>query len=280
MRMFRFVSSIAVSSLVAMMIACGTSSTDDTSSPGPAPNNDPPPAAITQTGSPGVVPQVVDAAPQAVDSGPKCDELGNLEGLGIEASYEAGDQWFWGPLANPAAARLGILGSASSASSQGQTVQLGVGPEANYATCTHCFTIAVGCNGDDCSKATWFFAKSGTSRFDHVATSAGETFSGRFDDVTLVQVTVDFANGYQSAEVANGGCYHVTAATFSATTIAIDPLPPDDGGTSDGGGSSVDGGDGGDGGGGGGGNTNNGYHAGGRNGDTGLQKNTSDGSAG
>ena len=60
-------------------------------------------------------------------------------------------------------------------------------------------------------------------RFDQVATSAGETFSGRFDDVTLVQVSINFKKNYESTEVLNGGCFHVKVGKNSFTSSRSGP---------------------------------------------------------
>jgi hypothetical protein len=218
--------------VTAWMVACASESTTP---PGNAPggastaaqsSGAPAPAPSIAATSSNVTTLTVDAS-GATPTGPAaCDELGDLSGSGITAAFDSGSQWFWGPIAGrPTPTRVGVIASASAATTQGQTIQLGVGAEANYETCTHCIAIAVGCVGEDCTNATWFFAKSGTARFDSVASAPGGAFSSRFDNVVLTQVTVD-PTTFHSTEVPAGGCFHINSATFSATTASSSPPPP------------------------------------------------------
>ncbi len=163
----------------------------------------------------------------------KCEELGALEADGVAAAMDEVEQWFWGGLASRPGTRVGVIGTNTAA--VGVPTTLGVGAQSDWATCTHCLAVVVGCNGADCSTGTWFVASGGTARFDAVATRPGEAFTSQFDDVILEQVAVD-PKTHHSTVVPNGGCFHVTSASFSAITQAAA-----EGGTP-GGGSDGDGG--------------------------------------
>ncbi len=190
------------------------------------------------------VPPVAEAtpgatAPQTLDAGTaepiptRCEELGELNASNIAAVIDGGEQWFWGPLVARPNTRIGVIATAAAKTTVGSQISLATSIESNWQTCTHCIAVVVGCNGDDCSQATWFVAASGSARFDALATAAGEAFESRFDDVVLQQVTVDPAT-YHSTPAPGGGCFHLTKASFSAVTQKLGPVegpPGSDGGT-------------------------------------------------
>jgi hypothetical protein len=177
-----------------------------------------------------------DAAPTGDASTEVCEELGALTATGVAALYDVDSRWFRGGLSGrPVATDLAVAAMGSASSLQGALVTLGAGVNANYATCTHCLRVQLGCTATDCAGASNYFAKSGSALFNQVSSGPSQVFAGQFVDVTLRPVTID-PKTFVSTEIA-GPCFHLTSFTFSSKTAA----QPTDGGTTGG-----DGGDGGD----------------------------------
>jgi hypothetical protein len=167
-----------------------------------------------------------------------CEELGTLTATGVVASYDADSRWFRGGLTGrPAATDLAVLAMGSPASLQGALATLGVGANDNFATCTHCLRVLLGCTATGCDQATSYLAKSGTALFNQVSSGPSQAFAGQFVDVTLRPVTID-PKTFVSTDIA-GRCFHLTSFSFDAKTTALandGGAPKSDGG--DAGGSS------------------------------------------
>ena len=172
---------------------------------------------------------------------PGCEELGRVVGTSLAARLVSSTQRSIAlPLANRAvASRVAVVGVGLSTSLTGKTVPLGTGDNANYATCTHCLVAAIGCT-TDCSKAAWFFARSGTALFTAVPGAPGQAFTGRYTDVILEEVRVDLATGH-SSKVEGGACLHIEELAFDGST-ASSTSPTDGGSTSSSSGGTADGG--------------------------------------
>ncbi len=102
-------------------------------------------------------------------------------------------------LANrPLTSRLGVIAVGARPELLNKAAALGTGANANYETCTHCFAIAIGCTATDCKQGVWFYAKSGAAVFTQVAAQSGEKFEGKFSDVTLEQVSIDWNTAHST----------------------------------------------------------------------------------
>ena len=179
-----------------------------------------------------------------------CEALGSLVGSGLEASLASTTRRSVAvPLVSrPTGTRVSVQGVGASADLSGKTIALGVALNAANETCTHCLVISVGCSGDDCSNATYYFPRSGSATFTAVASAEGQPFGGRFKDVILEHVTIDPATGVSHA-AGDAKCLYVKDLAFDAVVPQSAPPPPstgdDAGGTSyaggqvDGGGSST-----------------------------------------
>jgi hypothetical protein len=160
-----------------------------------------------------------------------CEDFGTLSGSSAairligtslaSASFSAADR--------PEATKLTILASGDPALLVGKSTAVGTGDNANFATCTHCFVVAIGCAGSDCSRAALFYPRSGSATFAAVATAAGQTFEGKLENAELVQVTID-TQTQQSTAVAGGACIKVPSLDFQGTAT-LASVPPA-GGTS------------------------------------------------
>lgn len=128
---------------------------------------------------------------------------------------------FYGPSFDPS-----LDGDASG------TFDLGMGADANYATCSRCIVMRsdlLTMNG----KA--YFQKSGTMTVDATSDTVNGTFNGTITDLTLIEVDID-PNDFTSTPVPNGECLHVAMISAAATpptlpgTWACDPMFFNDGG--------------------------------------------------
>jgi hypothetical protein len=145
-----------------------------------------------------------------------CEDLGTISNMSLTAYIGGITEAAAFALPNrPETTKVAAVGETSSM--VGQPVVLGSGAEANFATCSHCLVLAIGCT-TDCSSAAWFFARSGTVTFSSVATSEAApsaSFQGDFENVDLEQVSVN-GNTYTSTPVPGGACLHIDSFTFSA----------------------------------------------------------------
>lgn len=119
----------------------------------------------------------------------------------------------------PQTTRLTVLASGDPKVLAGTSAAVGAGDNANFATCTHCFVVAIGCTGSDCSRAALFYPRAGTAKFSTVASAAGETFGGTLENAELVQVTID-TQTQRSTPVAGGACIKVPTLDFRGTAPA------------------------------------------------------------
>lgn len=168
-----------------------------------------------------------------------CEDFGALSGSSAaikligttlaSASFNALDR--------PQTTKLTIVASGDLAQLVGKSAPVGTGENGNFATCTHCFVVAIGCAGSDCSRAALFYPRSGSATFAAVATAAGQTFEGTLENAELVQITID-TQTQRSAPVAGGACIRVPTLAFRGTAalapVATSGAPPG-GGTSGGG---------------------------------------------
>jgi hypothetical protein len=165
-----------------------------------------------------------------------CEEIGGIEGTSLHATYDpaVGVSVFVPVLGRATPTRMLVLAAGDPSALQGRTVALGSAPNESFATCTHCFAMAVGCRtdgqADDCSSARWFFSTSGSIVFAEVPSASGGAFSGALENVVLKEVTLDRASR-TSTDVSGGACVHIKNVTFTSTT---------NGGSSDAGGGSSD----------------------------------------
>jgi hypothetical protein len=174
-----------------------------------------------------------DAAATGDASTEVCEELGTLSATSVVASYDADSRWFRGSLTGRLVATdLAVVAMGSAASLQGALATLGVDANANFATCTHCLRVLLGCTTTGCDGATSYLAKSGTALFNQVSSGPSQSFAGQFVDVTLRPVTID-PQTFVSTDLA-GPCFHLTSFNFDAKTAAV---------AIDGGGMGRDGGD-------------------------------------
>jgi len=166
-----------------------------------------------------------------------CEDFGALSGSSaaiklIGASLASAS---FNALDRPQATKLTILASGDPAQLVGKTTAVGTGGNANFATCTHCFVVAIGCAGSDCSRAALFYPRSGSATFAAVANAAGQTFEGTLENAELVQVTID-TQTQASTAVPGGACIKVPTLAFRGTA-ALAPVggtsgAPPGGGTS------------------------------------------------
>jgi hypothetical protein len=163
-----------------------------------------------------------------------CEDFGPLTGSSAairligtsleSASFNATDR--------PQTTRLTILASGDPKVLAGKAAPVGAGDNANFATCTHCVVVAIGCSGSDCSRAALFYPRSGSAMFASVATTGGETFEGSLENAELVQVTID-TQTQRSTPVAGGACIKVPTLSFRGTAVSAPAgEPPSGGGTS------------------------------------------------
>lgn len=156
-----------------------------------------------------------------------CEALGMLVGNGLEASLDSATRRSVAvPLVSrPVATRIAVQGVGASGELSGKSTALGVAANVGNDTCTHCLVIAVGCAGDDCSGATYYFPRAGIATFTAVASAAGQPFGGRFSDVILDHVTIDPTTGATRA-VGDGRCLYVKDLAFDATVPREEETPP------------------------------------------------------
>lgn len=160
-----------------------------------------------------------------------CEALGTLVGNGLEASLDSATRRSVAvPLVSrPTATRVSVQGVGAPADLSGKTIALGVAANVGNDTCTHCLLITVGCAGDDCSGATYYFPRSGTATFTAVASAAGQPFGGRFSDVILDHVIIDPATRASRA-AGDGRCLYVKELAFDALVPREAETPSDGGG--------------------------------------------------
>jgi hypothetical protein len=156
-----------------------------------------------------------------------CEALGTLVGNGLEASLVSATRRSVAvPLVSrPTATRVSVQGVGASGDLSGKTIALGVAANVGNESCTHCLLIAVGCAGDDCSGATYYFPRSGTATFTAVASAEGQPFGGRFSDVILEHVTVDSTTG-ATRSVGDNRCLYVKDLAFDAVVPVSEATPP------------------------------------------------------
>jgi hypothetical protein len=201
-----------VLAVTAVAVACSSTSADD-----PKQGQDPNPFGVDGGVAPNVL--VADGSANDADAKSACEELGSLKATSLTASYDTDSRWFTGAVpARPSLTQLTVLAVGSPADLQGKIVALGTGPNANYATCTHCMIVLVGCSATNCDSARKFFGEAGSAYFSQVASGPGQPFVGEFDDVTLREVKLDAK--YTSTDVPSGACLHLTSFVFSGATPA------------------------------------------------------------
>jgi len=184
------------------VVACGQEPTDEA-----------PPIALTP--DPAATPAATPQEPTGPRSNAPCESFGNLTGTAVASRLDEGTQTFLLPLSNrPVTTRLGVI-ALTDKSLEGKAAILGAGQNLNYATCTHCMVVAIGCTPESCEHAAWFLARSGTATFEKIASKPKEPFRGHFDDVTLEQVRIDFAT-LVSTPVVGGACITVPSLTFDS----------------------------------------------------------------
>lgn len=169
-----------------------------------------------------------------------CEDFGSLSGSSAaikligttlaSASFNALDR--------PQTTKLTILASGDPTQLVGKSAAIGTGENANFATCTHCFVVAIGCAGADCSRAALFYPRSGSAKFAAVATAAGQSFEGTLENAELVQVTID-TQTQRSTPVAGGACIKVPSLDFRGTA-ALAPVDGTSGAPAGGGSSGAD----------------------------------------
>lgn len=166
-----------------------------------------------------------------------CEALGSLVGSGLEASLASTTRRSVAvPLVNrPTMTRVSVQAVGASADLSGKTIALGVAANVANETCTHCLLISVGCSGDDCSNATYYFPRSGNATFTSVASAEGQPFGGRFRDVILEHVTIDPATGV-SHVAGDAKCLYVKDLAFDAVVPRVAASDPPPGSSSGGGG--------------------------------------------
>lgn len=147
--------------------------------------------------------------------GASCEAVGTFrnEQPTVSLFEDQTQRAFWFQADRPQPLRLTVLAAGDVGPLVGKTVDLGSGPNANYATCSHCFIVAIGCQGSDCSRAALFYPRSGSATFTSVANGPGGVFEGHLDQTELVQVTIDSASN-TSTPVANGGCMRAEQVSF------------------------------------------------------------------
>lgn len=169
-----------------------------------------------------------------VDAGDGCIQLGGIQGTAFTAHVEPASRWFWAAVPGQnTPAKIGVIATGDPVALKGQTASLGTGANADYATCTHCLPMVLGCTGDDCTGARWFFPRGGSATFTSTATLDGESFAGHFDDVLLREVSIN-PDTLVATDLPGGACFRFTSVTFSATAD-LGVLPGVDGGDDDGG---------------------------------------------
>ncbi len=194
--------------IVGLLIAC----TEDAQRPDlPATLGNPEPIEIV--GSDGT-------SHAALSANGGCEDVGALTAEQLTVKFiETGlESTTFSATDRPQPAKLTILASGDAAQLAGTTVNLAEGRNTNFQTCSHCFVVAIGC-GADCSKAAFFYPRSGTATFTKVAGGTGGSFEGRLENAELEQVTVD-ATTQVSTKVAKGACMRVPLITFSAKAVA------------------------------------------------------------
>jgi hypothetical protein len=218
---------LGVLALAAVAVACSSTPADDPS-PGQGGSN---PSGVVDDGGVGPAVALIDGSANDADAKSGCDELGALNASGLTASYDTASRWFTGALSGrPSLTQLTVVGVGTPSDLQGKVVALGAGLNDNYATCTHCMIVLVGCTATDCNSAKKFFAEAGSAYFNQVASGPGQPFVGQFTDVTLREITLDAS--FTSTDVPGGACLHLASFAFSAKTPAN---ATDAGGSSDGG---------------------------------------------
>lgn len=205
---FKIAFGVGLGAVIAILAAC----TQDAKRPDlPAVLGNPDPAEVTG-------PDGVSRSPLAA-----CDDFGTLSGSSAtirligsslqSASFNATDR--------PQTTKLTILASGDPAQLVGKNTAVGTGDNANFATCTHCFVVAIGCGGSDCSRAALFYPRSGSALFTSVASQTGQMFEGTLENAELVQVTID-TQTQRSTPVVGGACIKVSTLTFGGTAPADD----------------------------------------------------------
>jgi hypothetical protein len=147
-----------------------------------------------------------------------CEDFGTLAGdaAAIKLIGATLSSASFNAVARPQTTKLTILASGDPTQLVGKSAPVGTGDNANFATCTHCFVVAIGCAGSDCSRAALFYPRSGSATFASVATAVGQTFEGTLENAELVQVTID-TQTQTSTPVAGGACIKVPTLTFRGT---------------------------------------------------------------
>jgi hypothetical protein len=106
-------------------------------------------------------------------------------------------------------------------------IDLAMGGNANYGTCTTC-VLLIQDLADDGSAVKYFFQQSGTM---DLGTTSFPAITGSITDVTLVEVTIEEGT-FTTTPVAGGECYHVASAQFAfaepPAEWTCDPLYYDD----------------------------------------------------
>lgn len=154
----------------------------------------------------------------ALSTAGACEDVGTFTGSALSVKMASNvESATWSAVDRPQPARFTIFASGSASELSNKTVDLATGVNTNFATCSHCFIVAIGCTGSDCSKAAFFYPRSGTAVFTKVASAANQPFEGRLENADLVQVVIDSSSD-KSSVVPKGACMHVQTLSFSGTT--------------------------------------------------------------
>ena len=173
-----------------------------------------------------------DGTSSALTAAGGCQDVGAFVGDALSARVITTDleTTSWVSSDRPQPVKVTLLASGTAKELVDKSTDLGTGVNANFATCSHCFVVAIGCAGTDCSRAALFYPRAGTATFTSLSTGPDRTFQGHLDDVELVQVTVERAT-QTSTPVAKGACMKVSSLTFKAVAPKATPADPK-GGTS------------------------------------------------
>jgi hypothetical protein len=102
------------------------------------------------------------------------------------------------------------------------TFELGMGDEANFASCSRCVLLGVEYHSDTEVVEAYFFAKSGTAVIDPTSDQMNGSPQLTLSDVTLEEVTIDDSS--VSTRVNGGRCLHLANATLAPPVV---PVPPE-----------------------------------------------------
>jgi hypothetical protein len=102
----------------------------------------------------------------------------------------------------------------------GRNIDLGLPPQTDFYTSPVDLLVGTGCRGSGAAYTCdhWYFQNSGVVVYDEIGTAPGQRFTGRFFDVLLTEVRVDFDAG-TATPVPGGGCIGITGLGFSTAPI-------------------------------------------------------------